>query len=147
MKFLIGFIVFMLPIISIYASNENFDLAKRIVELQNPRSNIEQHLSSTTDQIGKSIEKQNLPKEEQNESKEFLDSEIKEVVENFPFDEIHLALANFYSNEFSMNELNEILKFYNSSVGKKWILAQPKAKEKVLEIMFSKMVPGDNGNQ
>ncbi|MEO9947203.1 DUF2059 domain-containing protein [Paraglaciecola sp.] len=104
-----------------YASDENRDTAKRLFEVLQMDKLLENKAIAYKDQMETLLDSADISEKELLETKEIYSSVIDEVINFLSTKEVLLAFQQSYSETFSKQELEDLIKFYSSPTGKKFL--------------------------
>jgi len=92
----------------------------------------------------KSYEGQNLNADQQKIESEAEDKAVDIVGRLMSWDTLGPIVSDVYSSTFTQDEINGLIKFYNSPIGKAWTAKQPQVMQKTMAAVQSKakeMIP------
>lgn len=114
--------VFLLLISSFsYASDQNDETAKRLFEVLKMDKLLESKAIAYKEQMETLLSSSDISEEELLETKKMYGAVIDEVINFLCSQEVLLAFEQSYSETFSKEELEDLIVFYSSPTGKKFL--------------------------
>lgn len=104
-----------------YASDENYEAAKNLFEVLKMDKLLENKAIAYKEQMETLLSSSDLSEEELLETKEMYSSVIDEIINFLRSKEVLAAFQKSYSETFSKQELEDLIKFYSSPTGKKFL--------------------------
>ncbi len=81
------------------------------------------------------IKSQNMPEEEKLRAKKVVEESVKITRENFSWEKMKPMFVDIYAEALSLEEMKELITFYESPVGQKFVKKQPQMGEAIMSKM------------
>lgn len=122
MKIIIVFLIILLSVHTISSQNNSDSLGYRLLEIVNSKENYERITAMML------LEKE----KDYGENSELLRQFFQDY---FAWDSLKAEIVEIYSREFSQSEIQELISFYETPIGKKLILKEPLLTAKMLRLI------------
>ena len=118
---------------------EKIELAKEIMELTNMEKMMDQLKEQVFQLQNQLVSQLNIPEDKKEETLEFQKKLTAKIFEIMDFDNLENEYVNLFTSVYTIEELEGIINFYKSSVGKSMLEKQPLIVKKAMEISQNKL--------
>jgi uncharacterized protein len=109
--------------------------AEKLLELFNMEATFDQAMGQAMQMSVGMIDSQDLPESEKVEARKAVEASMKITLEKFSWDRMKGMFVDIYAEVLSLEELEGLIAFYESPIGRKFIKKQPELTSATMQKM------------
>jgi len=125
-------------------ANQVREAAERLLDLFNMNENFDQTMKQAVQMPLSMIDSQDLSPEQKAEAKRAVEASMKVTMERFSWERMKDMFIDIYAEVFTVEEINGLIEFYESPLGRQFIEKQPQLMQATMakmQALMQEMMP------
>ncbi len=118
--------------------------AEKLLELFDMEKTFDQAMGQAMQMSVNMIDSQDLPADEKEEARKAVEASMKVTLDKFSWDRMKGMFVDIYADVLSLEELEGLIAFYESPIGRKFIEKQPEltsATMQKMQVLMQELMP------